>query len=78
MHVTLQKLVPVHHKQEVIVIWGSESTNQKSRSYKELLQQLNKSEVAGEAVAIRKLPTGNMVITMEDESARTSRLAKTS
>jgi hypothetical protein len=78
VHVTPQKPVPTRHKREIIVERGSESTNQKNRSYKELLQQLNKSEVAGAAVAIRKLPTGDMVITMEDEPTRTSWLTETS
>jgi hypothetical protein len=37
VHVTLQKPVPVRHKREIIIVQGNESTNQKNRSYKELL-----------------------------------------
>jgi len=38
---------------------------------------MNKAGVAGEAVAICKLGSGDMMITMEDEQARTSWLACT-
>jgi len=38
---------------------------------------MNKAGAASEAVAIRKLGSGNMIITMEDERARTSWLANT-
>jgi len=33
---------------------------------------MNKAGVAGKAVAICKLGSGNMIITIEDEQARTS------
>jgi hypothetical protein len=36
---------------------------------------VNKARVAGEAVAIRKLATGNIMLTIEDEQACTSWLA---
>ena len=57
---------------------------QKNRTYKELIEQLNASGTGtgsgartgtGEAVAIRRLPSGDMVVTMADEKARTSWLA---
>ena len=38
---------------------------------------MNKAGVAGEAVAVRKLQTGDMMMTMEDEQARTSWLSNT-
>ena len=38
---------------------------------------MNKAGIAGEAVAIRKLGTNDMMITMEDEQARTSWLTNT-
>jgi len=38
---------------------------------------MNKAGVAGEAVAICKLGSGNIIITIEDEQARTSWLACT-
>ena len=75
---TPQKPVPARHKREIIAVRGNESTNQKNRTYKELLEQLNRSGAAGTAVAVRKLPTRDMIITMEDESACTSWLAETS
>ena len=69
---TLQKPVPLRHKREIIVVRGTETADQKRRTYKELLEQLNSTRVAGEAVAIRKLGSGDMILTMEDEQARTS------
>jgi hypothetical protein len=72
-----QKPVPARHKREIILVRGTETTAQKNRTYKELLEQINKSGIAGVAVAIRKLPSRDMVLTMEDEQARTSWLADT-
>ena len=37
-HVTPQKQVPSRHKREIIIVRGDETTNQKNRSYKELLE----------------------------------------
>jgi hypothetical protein len=71
-HVTSQKPVPLRHKREIVVVRGTETEEQKRRTYKELLEQLNKAGVAGEAVAIRKLGSGDMMLTMDDERARTS------
>jgi len=70
--VTLQKPVPLCHKREIVVVQGTETAEQKRRIYKELLKQINKARVASEAVAIRKLRSGDMIITMEDEQACTS------
>jgi hypothetical protein len=75
--VTPQKPVPARHKREIIVVRGAETPEQKARSYKELLEQLNKTGVIGEVVAIRQLPGGDMTLTMEDEQARTSWLTNT-
>jgi hypothetical protein len=42
---TLQhKHIPARHKREIIVVRGSETTLQKDRSYKELIEQLNRSD----------------------------------
>ena len=60
------------HKREIVVVRGTEIEEQKRRTYKELLEQLNRAGVAGEAVAIRKLGSGDMMLTMDDEQARTS------
>jgi hypothetical protein len=76
-HVTPQKPVPARHKREIIVVRGTETPEEKARSYKELLEQLNRPENAGEVVAIRRLPTGDMTLTMEDEQARTNWLKDT-
>ena len=76
-HVTPQKPVPLRHKREIVVVRGTETAEQKRRTFKELLEQMNKAGAAGEAVAIRKLGSGDMMITMEDERARTSWLANT-
>jgi hypothetical protein len=74
----------IRHKREIIVVRGTESIQQKSRSYKELIEQLNASGAgtgtgartgAGDAVAIHWLPSGDMVLTMADEKACTSWLA---
>jgi hypothetical protein len=72
VHITPQKLVLARHKQEIIVVQNSKLTNQKNKSYKELLKQLNKSGVASIAVAICKLLTKDIVITIEDKSTRTN------
>ena len=60
-----------------MIVQGKETTNQKRRTYKELLEQLNSAKVAGAAVAVRQLGSGDMILTMEDEHARTSWLANT-
>ena len=76
-HVTPQKPVPARHKQEIIVVQGTETPKEKARSYKELLEQLNRPENAGEAVAICRLPTGDMTLTIEDKQACTNWLKDT-
>jgi hypothetical protein len=73
--VTPQKPVPLRHKREIVVVQGFETIEEKRRTYKELLQQVNKAGVASEAVAICKLATGDMMLTMEDKQACTSWLA---
>jgi acyl-coenzyme A synthetase/AMP-(fatty) acid ligase len=70
--VTLAKPVPAHHKREIVVVRGTETAEQKRRTYKELLEQVNRAGVAGKAVAIRKLTSGDMVLTMDNEQACTS------
>ena len=69
IHMTLQKPVPVQHKQEIIVVQSTESPEEKARSYKELLEQLNSLRNTEEAVAIRRLPTSNINLTIEDKLA---------
>jgi hypothetical protein len=69
----------MRHKYEIIVVRGTKIVPQKNQSYKELIEQLNALGIGsrartgtGEAVAIRRLPSGDMVVTMVDEKARTS------
>jgi hypothetical protein len=69
-----QKPVPARHKREIVVVRGKESNKQKNRTYKEIIEQ-NEKGVAGEAVAVRRLPSGDMVLAMDSEQARTSWLA---
>jgi hypothetical protein len=76
-HVTLEKPVPARYKREIVVVQSTETTEQKRRTYKELLEQLNRAGVAGAAVAIRQLGSGDMILTIEDEQACTSWLADT-
>ena len=73
------KHIPTRHKREIIVVRGTETVPQKNWLYKELIEQLNASGTGsragtgtGEAVAIRRLPSGDMVVTMADEKACTS------
>src|SRR4030081_3102440 len=78
------KDIPTRHKREIIVVRGTETVQQKNQTYKELIEQLNASGTGTgsgartgtrEAVAIRRLPSGDMVVTMADEKACTSWLA---
>jgi hypothetical protein len=62
----------LRYKREIVVVQGFETIEEKRRTYKELLQQVNKARVVGEAVAIRKLATGDMMLTIKDKQACTS------
>jgi hypothetical protein len=77
IYIILQKPVPTRHKQEIIVVQGTETLEEKARSYKELLEQLNSLGNTGEVVAIRRLPTSNITLTIEDEQACTNWLKDT-
>jgi hypothetical protein len=72
IYIILQKPVPARHKQEIIVVQGTETAEEKARNYKELLEQLNNIGNTEEAVAIRKLPSRDITFTIEDEQACTS------
>jgi hypothetical protein len=72
VYMTSQKLVLVRYKQEIIVVQGSKTTNQKNKSYKELLEQLNKSRLASVVIVIYKLLTKDIVITIKDKLAYTN------
>jgi hypothetical protein len=72
IYIILQKPVLVRHKQEIIVVQGTETAEEKAKSYKELLEQLNNIGNTGEAVAICKLPSRDIILTIEDKQACTS------
>ena len=63
------KDVPARHKRETIVLRGEETTAQKSRLYKELIEQLNSTEIAGKAAVVRQLPSSDLIITIKDKQA---------
>jgi hypothetical protein len=71
------KAVPTRHKREITVTSGNQSLTQARRTNKELIEQLNAWEIEGEAVAIRRLQSGDYVITTDDEQARGAWLANT-
>ena len=71
------KPVLVRHKCEIIVIQGEETIVQKACSYKELIEQLNDTRVAGRAAAVCQLPSRDLIITIEDEQACSSWLTDT-
>ena len=72
------KLVLTRYKRKIVVVCGSELDTQKVRSYKEIIEQLNKIGVAGEAAAVRWLLSGNIVLTIDNKQARTSWLTNQS
>jgi len=69
---TSQKPVLTRYKRKIVVVQGTETTKQKQRTYKELLKQVNRAGVTSSTVAIHKLATGDMMLTMEDKLACTS------
>jgi polyhydroxyalkanoate synthesis regulator phasin len=65
------KPVPARHKREIIVSKGEETPEQARRAGKEIIEQLNSMEMEGEVVAVRHLPSGDIVLTTDDEQTRT-------
>jgi hypothetical protein len=64
------KPVPSRHKREIIVARGKETAAELARSNKEIIKQLNTSAGTGEAVALRRLPSGDLLLTLDSENAR--------
>jgi hypothetical protein len=64
-----QKAVPARHKSEIIV--RRERGFIDRRIYKEYLEHLNSEGMEGELVAMRSLPSGDLVLTTEDARTRT-------
>jgi hypothetical protein len=65
------KPVPARHKREIIVSKGEETPEQARRTRKELIEQLNRAGMEGQVVAARNLPSGDIVLTTDDEQTRT-------
>ena len=74
----LSKLVLTRYKCEIIVVCGKETNPQKIRLYKEIIEQVNKKDITSEAVAVRRLPSKDMVLAMDSKQACTSQLANQS
>lgn len=66
-----QKPVPTRHKREITVAPGKTTPAQALRTNKELIEQLNAVEMEGEVVAVRKLQSGDVVLTTDEEQTRT-------
>jgi hypothetical protein len=62
--------VPARHKREITIARGEETPAQAQRTGKELTEQLNSSGMLGQVVAVRKLPSGDSLITLDTEETR--------
>jgi hypothetical protein len=71
----VEKPVPARHRREITVTKGKETPSQTLRTNKEIIEQLNASGVEGEVVAARRLQSGDMVLTTDDEHTRNRWLA---
>jgi hypothetical protein len=56
---------------------GEETAAQAQRTGKELAEQLNGTGMPGQVVAVRKLPSGDSLLTMDEERTRDSWLRDT-
>jgi hypothetical protein len=67
------KPVPARHKREIIATRGVETAEQAQRTGKELVEQLNSAgaDIGGQVVAARRLPSGDIVLTTDEEQTRT-------
>src|SRR5271165_2042651 len=65
------KPVPARHKREIIVARGGETPEQARRTRKEVVDQLNSAGMDGQVVAARNLPSGDIVLTTDEEATRT-------
>jgi hypothetical protein len=65
------KPVPARHKREIIVARGGETPEQARRTGKEVVDQLNSVSMDGQIVAARNLPSGDIVLTTDEEATRT-------
>jgi hypothetical protein len=65
------KPVPARHKREIIIARGGETPEQARRTGKEVVDQLNNAGMDGQIVAARNLPSGDIVLTTDEEATRT-------
>jgi len=66
-----EKHIPLRHTREIILVRGQETEQQKARTYKELLDGVNRHIGTGKAIAIRTLGSGDMTMALEDTETRT-------
>lgn len=71
------KPVLARHKREIIITRGEETVEQAQRSGKELVEQVNSAGagIGGQIVAARGLPSGDMILTTDEEQTRTKWIA---
>jgi hypothetical protein len=74
---TAVKPVPARHKREIIVARDRAYTIVDERTNREYIEQLNKAGLKGQIVAVRSLPSGDLILTTDEEDARTEWLQKT-
>jgi hypothetical protein len=69
--------VPARHKREIIITQGVETVEQAQRTGKELVEQLNSvgAGIGGQIVAAQGLPSGDIVLTTDEEQTRTKWIA---
>ena len=66
-----EKSIPLRHTREVILVRGQETKQQKARTYKELLDGVNRHIGTGKAIAICMLGSGDITMALEDADTRT-------
>jgi hypothetical protein len=71
------KPVPSQHKREITVTRGEETSAELAQSNKEIIEQLNAVASSGEAVALRRLPSGDILLTLDNEETRNNWLQET-
>jgi hypothetical protein len=69
---TAIKPVPARHKREIIVTRDRAYTIVDDRMNREYIEQLNKAGLKGQIVAVRSLPSGDLILTTDEEATRTS------
>jgi hypothetical protein len=70
----IEKQVPGRHKREIIV---SRKGHADIRTNRELTKQLNNTRKRGQVVAVQGLPSGDLILTTNDEQTCTEWLRNT-